>query len=68
MNTVIVTKNGTEVVIPNTDFKFSYDKTLIYVVDEIDHDETVGNFTTDNIAGIYTDNPVRLKTYEPDDD
>lgn len=66
MNTVIVTQNGTAVVIPNTDWYINEEQVI--VCDEIDKKKIVGNFKQNSIAGVYTDNPVRLKSYEPDEE
>lgn len=66
MNTVITIQNGTSIVIPNADWYINAHQVI--VIDEIDHSKIIGNFKQDNIAGVYTDNPVRLKAYEPDDD
>ena len=66
MNTVIITQNGKSVVIPNSDWYLKNGQ--IMVRDQINETKIVGNFKQDNIAGVYTDNPVRLKAYEPDDE
>lgn len=69
MDTAIVLKgNEKPVIIPHTDWCFSkVNKNTIIVVDEVDHDNIVGNFDWSDIAGVYTINDVRVNSYDDQD-